>query len=235
MFEKAISEAQLAANRANAQKSTGPVSAEGKLRSRRNACRHYLTSQVIVMTDEDRIACVAFEKSFVADLKPAGALEQTLVHNIATGYWRLQRAEAIEENYLSIEAERREDSLQARNAQLQNAALHCLTFFDAPDKFVRLSLYEQRLHRKIEKDLKTLQALQAKRAAGEAAPVGPARVSAAAQSAAAESAAAPADSIASAENGFVLSTCPQPPAETENTPGIRPESPGREAGIPAAA
>ncbi|MDE3198275.1 MAG: hypothetical protein KGN84_18145, partial [Acidobacteriota bacterium] len=49
------------------------------------------------------------------------------------------------------------------NGQILNAALHCLTFFKDPNKFVLLSLYEQRIHRKLEKDRKALAALQASR------------------------------------------------------------------------
>ncbi len=38
--KRPLSEARLAANRANAQKSTGPKTPEGKLRSAANACQH---------------------------------------------------------------------------------------------------------------------------------------------------------------------------------------------------
>ena len=44
------------ANRANAQKSTGPRTEEGKQRSRLNGIRHGLTGQVSIMTDENRAA-----------------------------------------------------------------------------------------------------------------------------------------------------------------------------------
>ena len=40
-----LTERQLTANRANAQKSTGPRSPEGKRASSLNACRHNLTGQ----------------------------------------------------------------------------------------------------------------------------------------------------------------------------------------------
>ena len=47
-----LSPEQLAANRANAQKSTGPRTPEGKSKSRLNAFRHGITAQVIVMPPE---------------------------------------------------------------------------------------------------------------------------------------------------------------------------------------
>ncbi len=51
-----LSDKQLAANRANAEKSTGPRTVEGKNRSRLNALRHNLTGQVTTLTDPDRLA-----------------------------------------------------------------------------------------------------------------------------------------------------------------------------------
>jgi hypothetical protein len=45
---RAVSEAKLQANRANAKKSTGPRTARGKASSRRNALRHGLTSRIVL-------------------------------------------------------------------------------------------------------------------------------------------------------------------------------------------
>jgi hypothetical protein len=47
------SEKQLMANRANAKRSTGPKTTTGKALSRKNACKHGLTAESIVIGDED--------------------------------------------------------------------------------------------------------------------------------------------------------------------------------------
>ena len=45
-----MTEAQLTANRENAQHSTGPRTIEGKKRASRNAFRHGLTGQIVIHT-----------------------------------------------------------------------------------------------------------------------------------------------------------------------------------------
>ena len=44
-----VSEKKIAANRANAQKSRGPTTPEGKVRSSRNACKHHLYARKFIM------------------------------------------------------------------------------------------------------------------------------------------------------------------------------------------
>jgi hypothetical protein len=53
MTKKKISEKKLQANRRNAQKSTGPKTPEGKARSSRNAIKHGLLAQQILIDDDD--------------------------------------------------------------------------------------------------------------------------------------------------------------------------------------
>jgi len=66
-----ISEAQLRANRANAQKSTGPRTEEGKARARFNARRHGLTGQFYCMSDEDEKAYKDFEIDILKTSSPS--------------------------------------------------------------------------------------------------------------------------------------------------------------------
>ena len=67
-----MSDRQLRANRANAQKSTGPRTEAGKQRSRLNGLRHGLTGQVSIMTDENRAAHDAFCNPIIARLGAEG-------------------------------------------------------------------------------------------------------------------------------------------------------------------
>ena len=92
-----MTEQQLEANRANAQKSTGPRTEEGKQRSRLNATRHGLTGQVSIMTDEERAAHIAFTGPILKRLAPKGPVENQYAQLIAQDHWRLNRIASIEE------------------------------------------------------------------------------------------------------------------------------------------
>lgn len=90
------SEKQIAANRRNSQKSTGPKSHLGKSRSKLNALRHGLYSkEVVIRTGDGKEDIKEFEE-FLDDLidtyKPSGPLEEQQIDFIATTSWRIKRA-----------------------------------------------------------------------------------------------------------------------------------------------
>ncbi len=70
---RAISEAKLQANRANAKKSTGPRTERGKASSRRNALRHGLTSR-IVLFDPQKTPLDPNLQNLLRDLKQKNAI-----------------------------------------------------------------------------------------------------------------------------------------------------------------
>jgi len=88
-------EAQIAANRNNAQASTGPTSADGRARSSRNALSSGLYSRGEFVLPEEHDCYDEFCASFQADLQPEGAVEQTLSSQIIHAAWRLRRCSAI--------------------------------------------------------------------------------------------------------------------------------------------
>src|SRR3974390_113809 len=86
---------QIAANRRNALKSTGPTTEEGKEHSRCNAVRHGLTAETVIADLEDAEDYQAFEATVIADYDAQTAVERELVLRLASVLWRLRRASGI--------------------------------------------------------------------------------------------------------------------------------------------
>ena len=94
---------QIEANRRNARLSTGPVTEEGKRRSRQNALRHGLTAETVIDALEDAQDYAAFEMAVTADYDAQSAVERELVLRLASLLWRLRRATAIESGLFKIQ------------------------------------------------------------------------------------------------------------------------------------
>jgi hypothetical protein len=95
---------QIEANRRNARRSTGPITDEGKLRSRRNAVRHGLTAETVIGTLEDAEDYKAFEAAVIADYDAHSAVERELVLRLASLLWRIRRATTLERGLFDIQA-----------------------------------------------------------------------------------------------------------------------------------
>ena len=107
---------QIEANRRNARLSTGPVTVEGKKKSRRNAVRHGLTAETVICALEDAADYVAFEMAVTADYDVSTAVERELVLRLASLLWRLRRATAIESGLFKIQAQHLLQFRQQRQA-----------------------------------------------------------------------------------------------------------------------
>ncbi len=108
---------QIEANRRNARKSTGPVTEEGKLRSRCNAVRHGLTAETVIGALEDAEDYKAFEAAITADYDAQSAVERELVLRLASLLWRLHRATTMETGLFEIQADHLRDFRQSRPTQ----------------------------------------------------------------------------------------------------------------------
>src|SRR5262245_8915589 len=86
-----ISERKKAANQANAVRSTGPKTPEGKAAVRFNAFRHGLLARDVVLPGEDEEAFEDLRNQVWADRSPVGPIEEFLVDRIVNAMWRLQR------------------------------------------------------------------------------------------------------------------------------------------------
>jgi hypothetical protein len=107
---------QIDANRRNAQLSTGPVTEEGKRKSRQNALRHGLTAETVIDELEDAEDYAAFEMAVTAAYDAQSAVERELVLRLASLLWRLRRATAIESGLFKIQAKHLLQFRQRRQA-----------------------------------------------------------------------------------------------------------------------
>jgi hypothetical protein len=108
---------QIEANRRNARRSTGPITDEGKLRSRRNAVRHGLTAETVIHAIEDAEDYKAFEAAVIADYDAQSAVERELVLRLASLLWRIRRATTMETGLFEIQAKHLLDFRRKRDAQ----------------------------------------------------------------------------------------------------------------------
>ena len=118
-------EAQVAANRLNAQKSTGPKTPEGKARSRANALKHGLCSSVVVTEDAELVQQRAEE--FFYTLKPQNYFHCWLVDQAALSSVRLDRSQRIERRIrdkVALRAELTWDDDRRLEAEVVGGMLH---------------------------------------------------------------------------------------------------------------
>jgi hypothetical protein len=148
---------QIAANRRNARKSTGPRSAEGKARSAQNAIKHGLTSRQIVLEDESEAEFQELRRNLHDDLAPESQLETLLVNRIAAQQWRLARIPGIEAELM---AALREDLVDGPRGLGEAWRSDAGPYGGA---LTRLARYEAMLERSVTRLLEQLRRVQAER------------------------------------------------------------------------
>jgi len=97
-----ISPKKLESNRRNAQKSTGPRSAEGKSRARFNALKHGVTAQIPVLPGEDPALFFGRVDAYKAELQPRCLRESEMIERMALMSWQSDRAARVDVARLAI-------------------------------------------------------------------------------------------------------------------------------------
>jgi hypothetical protein len=84
--------AQITANQANAQQSTGPVTDAGKAASSQNRRTHGFTGRFALMTGEDPEEFTELITALIDEHQPSTVTENILVEKMAQHFWTAQRA-----------------------------------------------------------------------------------------------------------------------------------------------
>ena len=105
-MRKTMSSKQIAANRQNARKSTGPRTPAGRAVSKMNALKHGILSKVVLVRGlnikESSRELSALHQRFWQELNPVGPMEEMLVDQIVTTHWRLRRALTAESGEIAL-------------------------------------------------------------------------------------------------------------------------------------
>jgi hypothetical protein len=171
-------ESQILANRLNAQKSTGPRTAEGKAVASQNSVKHGLFAERDVITSESQADFELYRQQILDELSSVSPMESMLAERIVTLSWRLKRAGRFQNQAIdTLNADQTSDPFKKLTQSLyfniagkslgnacgpnDELALGRLAVKDFADARVldRLLMYERRIENSLYKTLLEFQRL----------------------------------------------------------------------------
>ena len=156
-------DAQLAANRANARKSTGPRTDAGKSASRMNALKSGLHARSLIIRGEDPEALAQLAAEYNAEFHPVTARQRDLVDTIVRNEWKIRRLERLEADLWDERFDAIDDWNTGSNPRLERRRLrHPLScaFNDELEK--RLENLQRRVHAYERSTARALKELQSR-------------------------------------------------------------------------
>ncbi|MBV9033192.1 MAG: hypothetical protein JO182_01765, partial [Acidobacteriaceae bacterium] len=163
------SERRLAANRANAQLSTGPTTPGGKAKASLNAVKTGLTGRTVLLPSEDAEAYETHLLQYLERFAPVGNRETELVQSLADTQWRLHRIPGLEFGLFALGRKRYAELFEEEtDTQVRTALLDAHILMTEAKHFKNLHLQENRLRRQYRQDLGELTQLQRQRQEVEA-------------------------------------------------------------------
>jgi hypothetical protein len=160
------SERRIQANRANAAKSTGPLTVQGKRNSSRNSLQHGMLARAIVLDSESTVRFTALLTALTEELQPQTGVESALVENMAVARWRQMRLWGMEKAGIANEIQKQESSADSQDTLSRDAptraALAFRTLSDNSRSLELMNRYEGRYERQYGRALDRLIQLRQK-------------------------------------------------------------------------
>lgn len=157
------SQAQIDANRKNAQLSCGPKTEAGKRISSHNAVKTGLTGATVLLPTDDVAAYEKHVAATFAEWKPGSNRENVLVQSIADTEWRILRIPSLESAIYALGRIQHADQFADQPESIRPALLNAHIFQTSRRDLMNLNLQQSRLNRQREKDIAELKALQEER------------------------------------------------------------------------
>src|SRR2546425_8570431 len=156
-------EAQINANRLNAQKSTGPTSPEGKARSALNALKSGIDAWSHIIPGEDPAELETLTEQFLLHYRPADPVQLSLVDTLISTEWIQRRLRRIEAQLWTYRIDILDQTLTRAefvDPAIQHNSPLGHAFHAALDPFTRLQRRIDSTNRMFLRTLKALQELQ---------------------------------------------------------------------------
>ncbi len=195
-------------NAANALKSTGPITHEGKAISSLNALKTGLTGRTVLLHSDDAAQYQRHIQDYEKEYQPVGLRERELVQSLADTQWRLQRIPGLEMAIYAQGLAENQDYCKQHSSVGSNL-IELGTFLKYEKQLRNLQIHEARLQRRYEKEMAELRALQKERTQAGQQPTAPQAV---------------AEPRRQVNNGFEFSTRPQPKLMEASGPALLPSA-----------
>ena len=119
-MSKIISQRKIEANRRNAKKSTGPKTAEGKVKSAMNSIKYGIYSDKYLIKDESYEEFDNYRRKILKCLNPTNAVLFDMATHVVSNGWEYQRCTLLESKILNSkslkhDAERKQNNEEAKH------------------------------------------------------------------------------------------------------------------------